>query len=826
MSGRHDGGRRRQGRLLLGLAMVLLMLPAGGPARAQAARSIGAVSALIGDCRVGRAGEAAALPLAVGAELFEGDRIRTAEDARLKLEFLDGSVVQLGAGTELTIDWFLHAPEERTAERPAARLGRHPQADRASWSCRARPSGCRPRPRPPRSAAPTGSSRPPRTRPRSWRSTGAVAVRNVDDGVPGEVVLGAGRGRDGRGRRAAPGASRLGRRAPRGVHRQDHGSLIRALRRLAQLSAWRVALLATLAIGSVYLPASRLAQVRQLEAQLLDLRFRLRPPGPPSDAIVLLRDRRPQPRRDRPLALEPHGHRGADPAPAGRPARAPSRSICCWPSRSRGRLPVRALESAAAAAGGAAWGRPPRPDRKRPPHARRSCSPTPQSDARLARRLEDAGRVVLPILFELAPEPAVRRGGAAALSRRDRLSGGRAGAGRAISRRRTPAARPLLPIARLGAAAATLGHANVPLDQDGAARSELPAIGWREAYYPSFALEVARLHLGVERDQVRLRLGRGIVLGERFVPTDESMRMPVNYRGAQRFATISAADLMRGAVDPARLAGRIVLIGGTAAGVGESFASPFSRLTAGHRAPRHGDRQHPAAGFPQAARGERADRPRRGDPRRPADRLARRPARPARRQPRLRGVPGRADGDQPLRLPRPRLVAQPVPAARRARRDLSAGRRLRLLRRAAPGAPHTGRLQALSEPDAGRPGRARPRAAPARRRAEGADRAVRRHPPVDRARRGARAEPVRAAPQRGLQRAERGPARAWRHARQVRRRRPGGGVRSAAAAARPCAARLPRGARDAARASRRCARAGRGPTCRRSRSASASTPAA
>jgi adenylate cyclase len=75
---------------------------------------------------------------------------------------------------------------------------------------------------------------------------------------------------------------------------------------------------------------------------------------------------------------------------------------------------------------------------------------------------------------------------------------------------------------------------------------------------------------------VRLELGRGIALGKRFVPTDESMRMPVNYGQAGRFRAISAAEVITGQADPATFAGRIVLIGGTAAGVGDSFATPFS----------------------------------------------------------------------------------------------------------------------------------------------------------------------------------------------------------------------------------------------------------
>ena len=43
-----------------------------------------------------------------------------------------------------------------------------------------------------------------------------------------------------------------------------------------------------LALCLGYVPASRSPAVRQIEAQLLDLRFRWRPPAPPSDDIVLV----------------------------------------------------------------------------------------------------------------------------------------------------------------------------------------------------------------------------------------------------------------------------------------------------------------------------------------------------------------------------------------------------------------------------------------------------------------------------------------------------------------------------------------------------------
>jgi adenylate cyclase len=327
-----------------------------------------------------------------------------------------------------------------------------------------------------------------------------------------------------------------------------------------------VALLATLAIGAVYLPASQLGVVRQLEDQLLDLRFRLRPSPAVSDTIVLVRI------DDRSLGEVGRWpwSRGAMAELLGRLRDAGARTIALdllLAEPEAGAVPVTALEVLRQAL------------RERPEEADRllgSILARVQGDALLARQIEAAGTVVLPILFELTadsvgtppePPPYVARTAFRVVQER------RAAPDFALP---LAGALPLVPIAELGGAAASLGHGNVPLDPDGGARIELPVIGYRGDYYPSFALEVARLHLGIARDQVRLELGRGIALGERLLPTDEGMRMPVNFGVPGRFTAVSAAEVMTGQADPATFAGRIVLIGGTAAGVGDSFATPFS----------------------------------------------------------------------------------------------------------------------------------------------------------------------------------------------------------------------------------------------------------
>src|ERR671919_555945 len=198
-----------------------------------------------------------------------------------------------------------------------------------------------------------------------------------------------------------------------------------------------------------------------------------------------------------------------------------------------------------------------------------------EGDLRLAETLR-AGNVVLPILFapdqEDAPPPAPPAFIADAAFRVVQQGGA------ASDLAQPPAGeRVLAPIAELGRAAAGLGHVNAPLDQSGAQRLEYSVIRYEADYFPSFSLEIARQHEGVDRDRTRLLLGQGVVLGERFVPTDESMRLPINYDRPGRFPTVSAAAMLRGEA-PAVFEGKIALIGGTAAGVGNSFVTPFSSL--------------------------------------------------------------------------------------------------------------------------------------------------------------------------------------------------------------------------------------------------------
>jgi len=203
-----------------------------------------------------------------------------------------------------------------------------------------------------------------------------------------------------------------------------------------------------------------------------------------------------------------------------------------------------------------------------------------RGDIRLAATIAAAGNVLVPFAFVFDPAEANVPSMPASL----------AGAaypvtidheGRPPPRTARPAG-VLAPVDVLAEAAATRAHVTVRVEPDGRLRHDLPALEMGGAWYPSLPVEAVRAWLGLPRPAVAPVLGDGLRLGERFVPTDTLMRLPVNHYGpAGTFPTVSFADLVAGEFDPALLRDRLVVIGGAAKGVGDNFATPFDQTLPG-----------------------------------------------------------------------------------------------------------------------------------------------------------------------------------------------------------------------------------------------------
>jgi eukaryotic-like serine/threonine-protein kinase len=192
------------------------------------------------------------------------------------------------------------------------------------------------------------------------------------------------------------------------------------------------------------------------------------------------------------------------------------------------------------------------------------------TDAVLAASLQKAGNVLLPSVFTLGeplgkpdqPLPAF-----ALQSALDDLNGFSVSAVRAQE-----------PIAALGQAAAGTGHLNQFPDVDGAVRAEPLLVNYYGTAVPSMALLAALKSLNLGPGDIRLHAGQSVQIGKLHIRTDEqALMLPQFYRGRDgkpAFAVDSFYDVLSGKIAASKYAGKIVIIGATAAGVGVQFPVP------------------------------------------------------------------------------------------------------------------------------------------------------------------------------------------------------------------------------------------------------------
>ncbi len=133
-------------------------------------------------------------------------------------------------------------------------------------------------------------------------------------------------------------------------------------------------------------------------------------------------------------------------------------------------------------------------------------------------------------------------------------------------------------------ASRTSGFFNVWPDSDGVIRSVPLAIAYDSKVYPSLALELVRM--AFQEDQMEVIYDesgvRSISIAGREIPTDTLGRISVNYRGpSSTFNYIPAVDIIKGDFNTADIAGKIVLVGTSAAGLLDLRIMPFDSIYPG-----------------------------------------------------------------------------------------------------------------------------------------------------------------------------------------------------------------------------------------------------
>lgn len=108
-------GARTVGNLFIRVPLFIVLMITGGFAVAQTddRQSVGVVESQHGTALVLRAGTMEPEPLAAASVIFQGDIIETAKRSKLRLRFVDGSLVNVGEESILKITTFVFDPAEK-----------------------------------------------------------------------------------------------------------------------------------------------------------------------------------------------------------------------------------------------------------------------------------------------------------------------------------------------------------------------------------------------------------------------------------------------------------------------------------------------------------------------------------------------------------------------------------------------------------------------------------------------------------------------------------------------------------------------------------------
>jgi CHASE2 domain-containing sensor protein/signal transduction histidine kinase len=166
--------------------------------------------------------------------------------------------------------------------------------------------------------------------------------------------------------------------------------------------------------------------------------------------------------------------------------------------------------------------------------------PDPRLDAQLARALVRAAPVVMPVAWQAAPGQALR------------------------------ALEPVAPLRDV----VTLGAAEAPVDADGVLRHAFVEAGPSAQPYPHLAVAALRASGQAVHPAVPLLQPDA---GREAAGWSRSGQLLVRYLGPPgHLHQVSYVDVLRGAVPASRLAGRHVLVGMTAQGLGDTLATPVN----------------------------------------------------------------------------------------------------------------------------------------------------------------------------------------------------------------------------------------------------------
>jgi serine/threonine-protein kinase len=203
-------------------------------------------------------------------------------------------------------------------------------------------------------------------------------------------------------------------------------------------------------------------------------------------------------------------------------------------------------------------------------------------DAKFATVLGHGTEVVLPLSFEVGPPEAGENAEPSAAITASAFS--------LIDNPRNLTSNPpikvrkmIAPLPAFQLSQVAFGHHMLTADPDNVLRREPVLVEYLDRFYPSLALRAVSAYLDVVPGDVHVVLGKGVKIGELWVPTDRYMRMRVGFNGpAGTFKAFSAHHVLGGKIPPSTFRGKLVVVGPLAAVAGAtSFEVPTSPSIAG-----------------------------------------------------------------------------------------------------------------------------------------------------------------------------------------------------------------------------------------------------
>ena len=182
-------------------------------------------------------------------------------------------------------------------------------------------------------------------------------------------------------------------------------------------------------------------------------------------------------------------------------------------------------------------------------------------DEELAASIGNAGNVILPFIYTIASHKSTAIGQTTTLENAIR------------------------PLGTLEESALTVGHANVLPDEDGIVRRLPLVVKDNEKYEPSLALTTIAGYLRRSQAIESPVRDNSLPFAGRTISLDDSGNMLINYIGDSgdplNFETISYVDALRSKSLPATFQDKIVVIGVTATGLGDTFWTPIGHMMNG-----------------------------------------------------------------------------------------------------------------------------------------------------------------------------------------------------------------------------------------------------